>query len=804
MPAKEIYRNISLHYLAAMHFGVRLTFLLVLLSGSELLCPTPSPALELELKTWPESFYQWAIRRPDNLNSRFTGALFDGENSSDIFVDNFTGSTSLNASTARDVYNNYDLIGSWTVVDRMRLRLSSNLIGYGTDRVNPGPDEAGFSFPFFGISFGVRGTLEWKNYRQLSPLDVRKLPAPGPDPVPPGTENITELNPYLNALNLNPNLSAKLRNILNPFTLPFRMPLSRRDLRKMKDGEVIAYNLTGRVGFRGTFGWQVIPSTDLYFGANAAIETFLDGEYEVSVMKESERHAKVRISRIRGLGSSLRVNAGLDWRNVFQGIFLFKETSFQLQLGNLSTQVIPFFFEVSRFHQKEIDVAYRYDLENPDGREAFHKAVLGSLVLSEDAARANLEHPNPSVVRLYDRATDHLNWTRTNGSTISLFLNRRQDRSEDSIETEVRLPGGTRHLFRTSSRKMIRHNALFGSSENLSSRISLLMDQEGFRNGDSGSLLIIAENSIEDSSTTPRELNRYTREVGSFFSRASLFPDFPEETLPSYGRKRGRSAWYGRSSFYYGFTIDGGQFEKWLSLDPEAILQHARAERLDLDSSDFVEMRTAFGDRNPALLHQKLKKLLSNRNRARELMDLFHLHLPADSMEKFLVAQNPAFGNIQQRGHKITALESTFRETDAAPSSGPDGFQSVQDPLSRVLGLHCTPLAGRKIRLEFELSDSPEFLFFALTPLTERRQRNALELVFYDRENRFHPGRNELILDADSTDPLIRKLTSKWTSESTPMGFTIGFSKKDRRWGYGSSCQFRVDARGITVEEFKN
>jgi hypothetical protein len=788
-----------------MRFGAGLFILLVLLSGTGLPCPArAAPAFEPEVKNWPETFFQWAIRRPENLNSRFTGALFDGENSSDLFVDNFTGSTSLNLSTARDVYNNYDLIGSWTVVDRMRLRLNSNLIGYGTDRVNPGPDEAGFSFPFFGVSFGVRGTLEWKNYRQLSPLEVRKLPDPGPAPVPPGGGDITELNPYLSALNLNPDLSAKLKNILKPFTLPFRMPLSRSDLRHMKEGEVIAYNLTGRVGFRGTFGWQVIPSTDLYFGANAAVETFLDGEYEVSVMKETDHHAKVRISRIRGLGSSLRMNAGLDWRNVFQGIFLFKDTSFQLQLGNLSTQVIPFFFELSRFHQKEVDVAYRYNLETAEGREAFHKAVLGSLVLSEDLSRADADHPNPAVVRLYDRSTDHLNWTRTNGSTISLFLNRRQDRSEDSIETEVKLADGTRHLFRTSSRKLIRHNALFGSSENLSGRISLLMDKEGFRNGDPGSLLIIAENSIEDSSTTPRELNRYTRDVGSFFSRTSLFPDFPEETLPGWGRKRGRRAWYGRSSFYYGFTIDREQFGNWLEGDPAPILEFARRKRLDLDSKDFLEIRMAVQNRNPDLLHEKLRNLLSNRNRSRELMDLFRLHLPPESMEKFLVAQNPAFGNIQQRGHRITALETIFRETGVAPASGPDGFQSVQDPQAQVLALQCTPLPGKRIRLEFELSDTPQFMFFSLTPLTGRRQGNAVELVFYDREGRFRQGPNELVLDAESTDPLIRKLASKWPDESTPIGLTIGFSKKDRRWGYGSSCQFRVDARGITIEKFEN
>jgi hypothetical protein len=787
-----------------MRFGARFTILLVLLSSAGILCPTHSHALELEVKAWPESFYQWAIRRPENLNSRFTGALFDGENSSDIFVDNFTGSTSLNVSTARDVFNNYDLIGSWTVVDRMRLRLSSNLIGYGTDLVNPGPDEAGFSFPFFGVSFGIQGILEWKNYRQLSPLEVRKLPEPGPSPVQPGTEEITEINPYLSALSLNPNLAAKLKNILNPFILPFRMPLSRSDLRKMKEGEVIAYNLTGRVGFRGTFGWQVIPSTDIYFGANTAIETYLDGEYEVSVMKESERHAKVRVSRIRGMSSSLRVNAGLDWRNVFQGIFLFKETSFQLQLGNLSTQVIPFFFEVSRFHQKEIDIAYRYDLDNPEGREAFHKAVLGSLTLSEDSAQADAGHANPSVERLYDRSTDHLNWTRSNGSKISLLLNRRQDRSEDSIETEVKLPGGSRHLFRTASRKLIRHNALFGSSESTSKRISLLMDKEGFRNGDPGSLLIIAENSIEDSSTTPRELNSYTREVGKFFSRASLFPDFPEETLPTFGHRKGRRAWYGRSSFYFGFTLDQKQFETWLAQDPTPLLAFARAHQLELEAQDFSKMRMALDSRNAEELHEVLQRLLSNRNRTRELMDLFRLHLSQDSLEQFLVAQNPAFGNIQQRGHKITPLETAFRETDSAPALGMDGFKSVQDPDASILKLECTPLPGGALHLSFDLSDSPKFLFFSLTPLSERRQRSAIELVFFDREGRFHPGRNDLILDPKSEDPLIHRLTSKWGEKDSPMAFTLGFSRKDKSWGYGSSCQFRLDASGITKEKLKH
>jgi len=783
--------------------------LLVALLSSPGKVASASPLLEV--KAWPETFYQWAIRRPENLDSRFTGALFDGENHSDLFVDNFTGGTSLNFSTSREVFNNYDLIGSWTVVDRVRFRLNSTLIGYGTNRVNAAPEGPGFSFPFFGVNFGVQGTLEWRNYRQLSPTEVRSLPAPMMDPdtahATPADPDISEINPYLSALNLNPNLGARLKKFLNPFTLPFRMPLSRSDLRHMRKGEVIAYNLSGRVGFRGTFGWQVIPATDLYFGANTAIETHLDGEYLVAVMKEDDRYAKVRVSRIRGHGSSLRVNTGLDWRNVFQGIFLFKETSFQLQLGNLSTRVIPFYFELSRFHQKEIDIAYRYDLETPEGREAFHRAVLGSLVPSEDAAQADEHHPNPSVVRLYDRATDHLNWTRSTGSTLSLFLNRRQDRSEDSIETEVHLPEGTRHLYRTSSQKSTLHNALFGSTEKTSRRISLLMDQEGFRSGMSGSILIIAENSIEDSSTSPRELNDYTREVGTFFGRSSWLPDFPDEAPPEYGHsgnRRSRRAWYGRSSFYYGFSIDQESLSRWLNQDSAALLEHARKNRLELDAETFTALKSAFESRDSIQLHSILQRLLSNRNQTEALMNLFKLHLPQDSLENFLVAQNPAFGNIQQRGHTLTELESVFRNTDPELGAGSPWYKSAQDPNARVNALECESLTDRKIRVRFDLSHDPGFVFLSLTPLTGRGHRQAVELVVFNRNRRFHEGQNEWILDPASEDPVIHRLTSEWNEREGPMSLTLGFSREKNQWGYGSSCQFRLDPSGISKKKLKD
>jgi hypothetical protein len=330
------------------------------------------------------------------------------------------------------------------------------------------------------------------------------------------------------------------------------------------------------------------------------------------------------------------------------------------------------------------------------------------------------------------------------------------------------------------------------------------MDKDGFRKSEPGSLLIIAENSIEDSSTTPRELNSYTAEIGGFFERESLFPDFPEETIPTSGHSKGRRAWYGRSSFYFGFTLDQDGFQTWLSQDPTRILSFAKKNKLVLQEEDFPKMRTAVETGNADDLHSILQRLLSNRNRTRELMDLFKLHIPKDTMEQFLVAQNPAFGNIQQRGHRITPLETAFRETDSAPTPGIDGFKSVQDPDARILNLECTPLPDGTLHLRFELSDAPRFLFFSLTPLSERRQRSAIELVFFDREGRFHPGRNDLILDPKSEDPLIHRLTSKWGEKDSPMALTLGFSRKDKSWGYGSSCQFRLDTSGITKEKLKH
>jgi len=477
---------------------------------------------------------------------------------------------------------------------------------------------------------------------------------------------------------------------------------------------------------------------------------------------------------------------------VFQGIFIFKDTSLQLQLGNLSTQVIPFYFEVSRFHRREIDVAYRYDLESESGRDAFHRAVLGSLVSSEDFSQADLGHPNPSVTRLYDRSTDHLAWTRSTGSKLSLFLSRRQDRSLDSIETEVRLPEGTKSLFRTASQKLTGHSYLFGDTEKTARRISLLMDKEGFKNGEPNSLLVIAENTIEDSSTTPRELNAYAREVGAFFNRSSLFPDFPNHTLVHPGRRRAHRAWYGRSSFYFGFTLGESLLEKWLNLDPEPILRFADTHHLDLDASGFSKLRNAFLNRDPITLYPILQRLLANRNQTEALMNLFKLHLPSESLENFLVAQNPAFGNLQQRGHRITELETQFKNTDPELGSGSPLFKSVQDPDARVDHLECVGLPDRKIRVKFNLSENPHFLFFALTPLTERYHRDAIELVVLNRGQKFHEGENEIILDPLSEDPLIHRLTSKWDEAEDHLSLTLGFSQNEDHWGYGSSCQFSL------------
>lgn len=770
------------------------------------------------LKLWPETFFQTILASADELKVRVANSIFDNGLESDLFNDDFGKDVSLGVNMRRDTYNNFDLLNTWTVVDRLRIRLSTQLWGLGDAKDHyAAPPGDSVSFSFAGISFGGNGEIEWRDMKQLSPHDVERLPKvdqekqrisaaistfenQGKPQAPLSADaqtqqDLEELNPNLGNLGLDSSLVVKLHDLLNPLTLPFRLPLSRRDLRKMSDGEIISYNLTGRVGFGGRVGWSLVQDTGIQFGADLTAETHWDGEFEVSVMRENERFAKVRMSRIKGHGSSARIAFQTGYKDLFQGIVIFKETKIESRQLETSVSYMPFYFQASKQLNKEIDDSYRYDLETEEGKSAFHAAVLGNMIPSSEIAEREKGVASPTVTKLYSRTATETQKVRTSGTDFDFIFKVRRSLTGDAIETSITTPDGFNKIYKSYYENRKEHHYLLGHDDRIIRRFTINMDEEGFKQSRPGSLLIVAENTVDDSSTNGPELNDYIDDVETIMGQPDLFPSFPS-TTPSHPGNRPRRAWYGRSSFYYGFTLKEENLKQLFSADFNAISQEAQNAGLGIEAKDLIKAKKAYESHDPKTTYQSLKNIFGDRKHAHDLMLVLLKFLPLNTYEKFLAAQNKAFGNIQNRGHHVTALETLYESTQAEMGEGSDTHRTVADPEAVVSDISAETLADKKIALHFTLEQEPKFLYFRLTPLTHpHKHKNSAkvreneELILLNRDHRFVKGENTIVLDPASTDPLIHHLIGAMDSLEL-FSFTLGYSKKDKNWGYGASTQF--------------
>ena len=85
-----------------------------------------------------------------------------------------------------------------------------------------------------------------------------------------------------------------------------------------------------------------------------------------------------------------------------------------------------------------------------------------------------------------------------------------------------------------------------------------------------------------------------------------------------------------------------------------------------------------------------------------------------------------------------------------------------------------------------------KFVYFRMNPLlVPRRKSKPLQLVVYNRGDRFKEGVNEIILDPNSNDDLARRLALR-VNPGGLMNFTVGYSRSGNKWGYGASTRFRT------------
>lgn len=557
-------------------------------------------------KKWPSVIWHKILNVTDDGLYSLTNALFDviEEFNSDVLnLSHFkTG-----IRVKREVFDNQDVLNSFTVVDHFRLRLASKNINIAAP--------LGLSNVSLGFRLGAGTDIDWTNIRQvtasrypnfptiehenkelLSKKEEELIENPTPDAKEVFIQEedddgvVREITTYdSGGYFIDPSFRPRISKLFNMITFPWKVPLTLKKLSKLKEGELISYSFTGYVEVGANVGFKIIPNIDdkVVFNNLANFRTFLKGTFKVTVLKENERFVRVKLSRIREHGMALTLGGDGTKVEVFEGFLLFSGSDIEMdKVLKQKVSVIPFKFTTQKSWANSFDLGFRYDMQFEEAREAYKKAVFGSFKYSSDYAGRVDKNDNPAITRIFKRNANTIN--RITDQSLRLFVYRNyKGRISKSLNAVIELPDGTKEVFKESTELSRGWKVFWGHFEKMQFNFTIAFDKTSFLEGKDNSLQLIAEGNIEDSHTNGKEMFRYIHMVRKAIGKNEVLPDLPvyipknhleleaQDVLEgedpyqeSYGLSK-RLAKYKRSNFYFGYNINQFQLEKLVAYPEE-------------------------------------------------------------------------------------------------------------------------------------------------------------------------------------------------------------------------------------------
>jgi len=604
---------------------------------------------------WPAKIWNNMVGLADNGVYALTNVVFDEIDSFDQKVVEWDKAR-FGLKIKREVYDNQDVLNSYTVVDRFVFESSSENISLSIPLGTPNAT--------IGFSLGFGGKIEWENYRQVTAsrytelptieqdsfeltelgLSQKKadkiekkrdkterlrkkrllklvekqrrkdekranrnarrngqqsneLPIAEVDPdLPPDFEpdpngEVHQLEDYQSGVILDPSFRPRIHKLWNLVTFPFRLPINMKKHARMNDGELISYSTSGYVELGADVGFHMAPSVlydSINLGVNAYYRTFLKGKYKITVLKESDRYVRVKLTKIRELGHRYGVGgSGKDYE-LYEGFILFKGKLLETQLLKTKFSLIPFKIEATRTKINSFDVGYRYDLKFPKAQDAFKKALFGSFGASRDlqgregvldGGDKSVAEKSVAVERLFTKQAVNKAKEQKRRFSLDIYV-RDLNKKSESVEARIALPDGKHHVFKETKRVDKNWKLSWGNFEKLNYTYTISMDKTAYMQGKDNSFQMIMEANIEDSHTNGKEMKRYITTVEKSIGKNELLPKLPiyvpkynNEEIDSTKKLKFKLARYRKSNFYYGFNISQKHLTTFIKTDPEKMWQ---------------------------------------------------------------------------------------------------------------------------------------------------------------------------------------------------------------------------------------
>ncbi len=738
-------------------------------------------------RLWPDKWLNDINKNIDRSGSQLTNVIFDQIDDFDYtFVE--TIDFKLKGGIKRTVFDNQDVLGTWTVNDNIKIEM--------------GHDKAEVSVPLgpsvispLAFKLGIGGSISVSHVRQVKSYEYHTLPKV--DEL--GEGNVEEQVTRSRWFEFDPSSRPRLSKIWNPLLAGTRIPWTKKSLGRLAEGELVSYSTSGYVSTGLELG--IVPIKfykDANLNLSVGAKVYVSGEFRITVLKESERYVRVKVTKINSRGTEVTAGSSAKDIEVFEGFTALG----QEHLGKVKVSVTPFNFSMKRERKKQYDLGFRYDMNDPEAEAAYESALIGQFEHSE----VLLKSKSKSIEHILTRNSIERSRERGLALGVDWFIKTKSSRKRSDLEADIVLPDGNKKIFKSSAELSRTWSSVWGDGEKKSYNFITLFDQYAYEKGEANSFQLVTEGLIEDVRTSGEEITGYINNVEKIIGNTDVLPDLPI-FVPS-DKKEGKlkKARYKRSSFYFGQFFSQKQLVKFINTPPAKALNIAqrsfsnsseinKGRRTRLFYKRWMKIQKAYQQVSSS---SDLVKVLKNvadlfkmYGKAIEGMKTILMSLNGEEIDYFLTASNSSFGRIQLRGKHPTNAEKLLTLADDTINFENTVGTSRADAAMVIKDVKAEQLADKTIKMTFTLPKNANYLFFrVLRSSGWKKIKNIKELVFFNK-NKFVEGVNEWIIGPDSTSSLDRALYDSFIKTEY---YTIQISgSQDRfRWGRTESARFKV------------
>ncbi|OFZ19190.1 MAG: hypothetical protein A2X94_11230 [Bdellovibrionales bacterium GWB1_55_8] len=753
-------------------------------------------AEQAQLEHWYDVLDAKEIERIERSADRISESIFHAIDDVKLFETDSDG-FSAKIAVHRRVFDNENILNTWTVADRFEIQgkiplVSETLGGSG-----------------LGFWVGANAGMEVINIRQVFPDQYSTL-----ESVSERKQSIESSawfnefskkssseegqwvyklneagNKILSFMRKEPEANARYSDIPGLVLLPVKLPLNMDAFSRMDAGEIVSYLGQGSIEFGSSIGWNADPTgITAVASAGASYSTYLKGVFRISVMKEDERFARVKVTRSETIGHG--ANLGVTGKpTLLDGIIIIKGLQKQLK-------IVPFEFNVGSSLGRSFDVGYRFDLSSAQGREAYEKAVVGRFAEADELA----EQDSEAVKKIFTRNAKTNDSTTSGGLRLGFLFKHKARASFSNVDAVVTFPDGTRRVLTSLSESDRGWRLFWGVYEKFHNSFTVNLDLDRLENGNADEAMnFVMEGKIDDSDTDLGEYLLYALEMEDAVGKPGVFRRPPPQ-------ERAHRVNLGRSSFYYRVGLNHRQLKRFIDTPKEqmwAALEKAfdvpagtwsniaargayRFSTLGFEALNIPLYVAGLNIRQGSKLWHaeqirrrwsKLKKISDPRKQAEALGELFFDRifgyelarlvrqvLSGEEVTFFVSGSSRALGRTTDQGGTkliVDDIASRMRRDIEFDQSGARPADTALE--TQVSELEVVALDVNRIEVRFKLQASPRAIFFELSskrwwrPLTNE----TLAPVFVPNAGEFSAGENSVIIDRRDLNGVWAPIASK-------------------------------------------